>query len=102
MFEPLIGAISAGNCAVIKPSEFTPNISKAIVKIIKENFGEKYIRVLEGGKDITSALINSPFDYIFFTGSIGVGKIVMEAVAKNLVPVTLELGGKSPCIISIY
>jgi aldehyde dehydrogenase (NAD+) len=99
VIEPLIGAISAGNCAVIKPSEFTPNISKVIVKIIKENFDEKYIRVIEGGKEVTSALINSPFNYIFFTGSVGVGKIVMEAAAKNLIPVTLELGGKSPCIV---
>lgn len=99
VLEPLVGAISAGNCAVIKPSEFTQNISKVIVKIIKENFEERYIRVIEGEKEVTSMLINSPFDYIFFTGSVGVGKIVMEAAAKNLVPVALELGGKSPCIV---
>ena len=99
VLEPLVGAISAGNCAVIKPSEFTQNISKVIVKIIKENFDERYIRVIEGEKEVTSTLINSPFDYIFFTGSVGVGKIVMEAAAKNLVPVALELGGKSPCIV---
>lgn len=99
VLEPLVGAISAGNCAVIKPSEFTPNISKVIIKIIKENFSERYIRVIEGGKEVTSTLINSPFDYIFFTGSVAVGKIVMEAAAKNLVPIALELGGKSPCIV---
>ena len=99
VLEPLVGAISAGNCAVIKPSEFTQNISKVIVKIIKENFDERYIRVIEGEKEVTSTLINSPFDYIFFTGSVRVGKIVMEAAAKNLVPVALELGGKSPCIV---
>lgn len=99
VLEPLVGAISAGNCAVIKPSEFTPNISKIIIKIIKETFSERYIRVIEGGKEVTSTLINSPFDYIFFTGSVAVGKIVMEAAAKNLVPVALELGGKSPCIV---
>lgn len=99
ILEPLIGAISAGNCAVIKPSEYTPYVSEVVVKIIKENFDESYIRVIEGGKEVTSALINSPFDYIFFTGSVGVGKIVMEAASKNLVPVTLELGGKSPCIV---
>lgn len=99
VLEPLVGAISAGNCAVIKPSEYTPNISRVIVKIIKENFDERYIRVIEGGRDVNAALINSPFDYIFFTGSVGVGKIVMEAAAKNLIPVTLELGGKSPCIV---
>lgn len=99
VIEPLIGAISAGNCAVVKPSEYTPNISKAIAKVLRECFDERYIRVLEGGKEVTSALINAPFDYLFFTGSVGVGKIVMEAAAKNLVPITLELGGKSPCIV---
>lgn len=99
IMEPLIGAISAGNCVVIKPSEYTANVSKIVCKIIKENFHEKYIEVIEGGKEETSVLINSPFDYIFFTGSVAVGKIVMEAAAKNLVPVTLELGGKSPTIV---
>lgn len=99
IMEPLIGAISAGNCVVIKPSEYTTNVSKIVYKIIKENFHEKYIEVIEGGKEETSILINSPFDYIFFTGSVAVGKIVMEAAAKNLVPVTLELGGKSPTIV---
>lgn len=99
VFEPLIGAISAGNCAVIKPSKFTPNVSRIISKIVSETFDTKYIRIIEGGRETTSALINSPFDYIFFTGSINVGKVVMEAAGKNLVPVTLELGGKSPCII---
>lgn len=97
--EPLIGALSAGNCVVIKPSEYTTNVSKIVYKIIEENFHEKYIKVIEGGKEETSVLINSPFDYIFFTGSVAVGKIVMEAAAKNLVPVTLELGGKSPTIV---
>jgi aldehyde dehydrogenase (NAD+) len=99
MLEPMIGAIAAGNCVVLKPSEYTINVSRAIDKLIKENFDENYIRVIEGGKEVTSALINSPFDYIFFTGSVTVGKIVMEAAAKNLIPVTLELGGKSPCIV---
>jgi len=99
VFEPLVGAISAGNCAVVKPSELTPNVFKIIVKIVKDSFGENYIRVIEGDKEVTSALINVPFDYIFFTGSVSVGKIVMEAAARNLVPVTLELGGKSPCIV---
>lgn len=102
VFEPLIGAISAGNCAIIKPSEFTSNVSSIVCKIIKEIFDEKYIKVIEGGKETTSALINSPFDYIFFTGSVNIGKIVMEAAAKNLVPVTLELGGKSPCVVDKY
>ena len=99
VMEPLLGAIVAGNCAIIKPSEFTANISKVIEKIIKETFKENYIKVLQGGAEITEVLINAPFDYIFFTGSVKVGKIVMEAASKNLVPVTLELGGKSPCIV---
>lgn len=99
VLEPLIGALAAGNCVVLKPSEFTPNVSKVLVKIIEETFDEKYIRIIEGGKEVTSALINSQFDYIFFTGSVRVGKIVMEAAGRNLVPVTLELGGKSPTIV---
>lgn len=99
LIEPLIGAIASGNCAVLKPSEYTPEVSNVITKIIKKNFSQNYIRILEGGREITSALINQPFDYIFFTGSVRVGKIVMEAASKNLVPVTLELGGKSPTIV---
>ncbi len=99
VIEPLVGAMAAGNCAILKPSESTPNVTNAIKKIISENFDEKYIRVVEGEKEETSALINAPFDYIFFTGSVAVGKIVMQAAGKNLVPVTLELGGKSPCIV---
>jgi aldehyde dehydrogenase (NAD+) len=99
VMEPMIGAMAAGNCVLLKPSEFTPNVSKVMTKIIQENFEEGYISVMEGGKDVTSELIHSPFDYIFFTGSVEVGKIVMKAAAENLVPVTLELGGKSPCIV---
>ena len=99
VIEPLIGAMAAGNCAIIKPSESTPAISALIKKLIEETFNKEYIRVVEGEREITSALINSPFDYIFFTGSVLVGRIVMEAAAKNLVPVTLELGGKSPTIV---
>jgi len=99
VFEPLIGAISGGNCAVIKPAQMTPNVSKIVAKIIKENFEENYIRVIEGDRQATAELINAPFDYLFFTGSVSTGKMVMTAAAKNLVPVTLELGGKSPCIV---
>ena len=99
VIEPLLGAIAAGNCAVLKPSEYTPNITAVIKKIIAESFDKSYIRVVEGERDVTSALMNAPFDYIFFTGSVGVGKLVMEAAGRNLVPVTLELGGKSPCIV---
>jgi aldehyde dehydrogenase (NAD+) len=99
VIEPLIGAMAAGNCAIIKPSESTPAISALIKMIISKTFDKEYIRVVEGERETTSALINSPFDYIFFTGSVPVGRIVMEAAAKNLVPVTLELGGKSPTIV---
>ncbi|TYS67586.1 aldehyde dehydrogenase [Sutcliffiella horikoshii] len=99
VLEPLIGAISAGNCAVIKPSEFTPTVSSVLSKMIGEFFNKEYISVVEGEKEETSALIHAPFDYIFFTGSVEVGKIVMQAAAQRLVPVTLELGGKSPCIV---
>ncbi|WP_298838715.1 aldehyde dehydrogenase [Clostridium sp.] len=99
LIEPLVGAIAAGNCAVLKPSENTPTVSGLIRKIIEETFEKNYIRVIEGEKETTSALINSAFDYIFFTGSVPVGRIVMRAAAENLVPVTLELGGKSPVIV---
>lgn len=98
--EPLIGAIAAGNCAVIKPSEETVNVSNVIQKIFDENFLKKYIRVVQGGKEVITTLIHSKFDYIFFTGSVTVGKIVMKGASENLIPVTLELGGKSPCIIN--
>ncbi|MBY9077100.1 aldehyde dehydrogenase [Paenibacillus sp. HN-1] len=99
LIEPLIGAIAAGNSVILKPSENTPAVAAAVKKLIRETFDETYIRVIEGEKETTSALINAPFDYIFFTGSVPVGKIVMEAAARNLVPVTLELGGKSPAIV---
>ncbi|WP_435923592.1 aldehyde dehydrogenase [Paenibacillus sp. DYY-L-2] len=99
VMDPLAGAIAAGNCAVVKPSEFTPHVSAVIAKLIREHFDEDYIRVVEGGKDTTSELIHAPFDRIFFTGSTQVGKIVMKAAAEHLVPVILELGGKSPCIV---
>lgn len=99
VIEPLIGAMAAGNSAVLKPSESTPNISALLKRLIEETFDKEYIRVIEGEREATSALINSPFDYIFFTGSVPIGRIVMEAAAKNLIPVTLELGGKSPTIV---
>ncbi|MBD8499881.1 aldehyde dehydrogenase [Paenibacillus arenosi] len=99
LIDPLVGAIATGNCVVLKPSENTPNVAAIVHKMIKETFNEEYIRVVEGEREITSQLIHAPFDYIFFTGSVAVGKIVMEAAAKNLVPVTLELGGKSPVIV---
>lgn len=98
-FEPLIGAISAGNTAVVKPSELSIETSRVIKKIISEAFSMEYVAVVEGGVEETTELLKQRFDYIFFTGSVPVGKIVMEAAAKNLIPVTLELGGKSPAII---
>ncbi|MBR2565922.1 MAG: aldehyde dehydrogenase, partial [Paenibacillus sp.] len=99
LIEPLVGAIAAGNTAVLKASENTPAVSAVVRELIGEVFEPEYVQVVEGAKDTTTALIHAPFDYIFFTGSVPVGKIVMEAAAKNLVPVTLELGGKSPVIV---
>lgn len=99
LIEPLIGAIAAGNCAVLKPSESTPAVSAVIEDMIHETFEPGYIRVIQGEKETTNLLIHAKFDYIFFTGSVAVGRIVMEAAAKQLVPVTLELGGKSPVIV---
>lgn len=96
---PLIGAIAAGNCAIIKPSEHSPNTSEVIDKIISMNFDETYISVIRGAVETSKSLLDEEFDYIFFTGDIQVGKRVMESAAKNLTPITLELGGKSPCII---
>lgn len=97
--DPLIGAISAGNCAVIKPSAYTPATSQVIADIVKAIYPPEYITVVQGGRQENTALLEQKFDYIFFTGSISVGKAVMEAAAKHLTPVTLELGGKSPAIV---
>lgn len=95
---PLIGAIAAGNCAVVKPSNYAKETSRVILKILSE-FPQEYIAVVEGGRDVNNALLEEKFDYIFFTGSPLVGKLVMEKAAQHLTPMTLELGGKSPCII---
>lgn len=97
--EPLIGALIAGNTAVIKPSELTPNVAKVITILIHKTFHEEYVVSIEGGVDVITALLYQRFDYIFFTGSVPVGKIIMSAAAKYLTPVTLELGGKSPVIV---
>ena len=97
--EPVVGAISGGNCAVIKPSAYAPATSNAIAKIIEENFPPEYLIVIEGGREQNNSLLQEVFDYIFFTGSVAVGKTVMAAASKNLTPVTLELGGKSPVIV---
>ncbi|MCF8714241.1 aldehyde dehydrogenase [Joostella atrarenae] len=97
--SPLIGAIAAGNTAVIKPSELTPNTANIISEIISAVFPENYVSVTQGDKDASTALLKERWDYIFFTGSPQVGKIVYQAAANNLTPVTLELGGKNPCIV---
>ena len=97
--NPLIGAISAGNCAVVKPSAYAAATSTAIAKLIGDTFPPEYIAAVEGGRAENQALFEEKFDYIFFTGSVEVGKTVMQAAAKHLTPVTLELGGKSPAIV---
>jgi len=99
LIEPLIGAIAAGNTIILKPSEFTPNVSDVIQQIISDAFDPEYINIIQGNADTTQSLLHLPFDYIFFTGSEQVGRIVYSAASKNLTPVTLELGGKSPAII---
>lgn len=96
---PLIAAISAGNSVVLKPSELTPHTSNIITKIISESFDKDHVKVEQGGVEKSQELLSRRWDYIFFTGSVAVGKIVAKAAAENLTPVTLELGGKSPCII---
>jgi acyl-CoA reductase-like NAD-dependent aldehyde dehydrogenase len=97
--SPLVGAIAAGNCVMLKPSEIAPHTSSAIASLIAETFDPAYICAVEGGVETSQDLLSQPFDHIFFTGSTHIGKVVMEAAAKHLTPVTLELGGKSPCIV---
>ncbi|NKI26328.1 aldehyde dehydrogenase [Arenibacter sp. 6A1] len=97
---PAIAAIAAGNTVILKPSELPIHTSNAMAKLINENFDPSFFKVVEGGVPETSALLKQAFDKIFFTGSVQVGKIVYQAAAKNLIPVTLELGGKSPAIIT--
>lgn len=97
--EPLIGAIAAGNCCVVKPSAYFPETSRVMAQLIREAFPEKYVAVVEGGRQENQSLLEQKFDYIFFTGGVTVGKLVMEKASAHLTPVTLELGGKSPCIV---
>lgn len=101
LFTPLVGAIAAGNCAVLKPSEFAPAVTAVMKKIIDATFEKQYIQLIEGdGAVIIPALMNNfVFDHVFYTGSTTVGKMIYQMAANNLVPVTLELGGKSPCIV---
>ena len=99
LLNPLVGAISAGCTAILKPSPYVPQVSEVIEQMIEATFDEKYIAVVQGNRDVNSALLEHRFDIIFFTGSPSLGKCVMEAAAKHLTPVILELGGKSPCIV---
>ncbi|SOU87506.1 aldehyde dehydrogenase [Tenacibaculum dicentrarchi] len=98
-FAPLIGAVAAGNTVVLKPSELTPNVSKITQEIISAVFDKNHVTVIQGGVAVSQKLLAERWDYIFFTGSVPVGKIVAKAAAEHLTPITLELGGKSPCII---
>lgn len=99
LIEPLIGAIAAGNTVILKPSEFTPHVSAVIQQLIEDVFAPEYISVCQGDAETTQTLIHFPFDYVFFTGSEQVGRIVYQAASEHLTPVTLELGGKSPVIV---
>jgi len=96
---PLIGAIAAGNRVVLKPSEVAANTSAILVKLISQVFHESEVNIVEGGLEESQRLLVQKWDYIFFTGSTAIGKVIMKAAANHLTPVTLELGGKSPCII---
>ena len=99
LLNPLVGAISAGCTAVLKPSPYVPNVSTVLEQMIKSVFNEKYVAVVQGNREVNKILFSSRFDMIFFTGSPALGRKVMAAAAENLTPVVLELGGKSPCII---
>lgn len=97
--EPLIGALAAGNCCVVKPSAYSPATSEILSQMIRDTFPSGYVSVVEGGREENQSLLEQRFDYIFFTGGVNVGRLVMEKASAHLTPVTLELGGKSPCII---
>lgn len=99
LFSPMVGAIAAGNCICLKPSEFAPNTAEVISRLVGETFPDDLVTTIEGSSETAQSLIREKFDYIFFTGSTNVGREIMKAAARNLTPVTLELGGKSPCIV---
>ena len=99
LLTPLAGAISSGCTAVLKPSPYVPNVSRVTQRMIEETFREEHVAIVQGNREVNSALLEERWDLIFFTGSPALGRIVMEAAAKNLTPVVLELGGKSPCIV---
>ena len=98
--EPAAGAIAAGNCCIIKPSAYAPHVSRVLKELTEELFDPGHVAVVEGGREENARLLEQKFDYIFFTGSVQVGKLVMKKAAEHLTPVTLELGGKSPCIVT--
>ncbi len=100
LVTPLAGAIAAGNCAVVKPSEISENTAATITRMIEEGFENRYIHSARGGPDTARALLEKDFDSIFFTGNSEIGRDVMKAAAEKLIPVTLELGGKCPCIVA--
>lgn len=99
VLSPLIGAMAGGNCAVLKPSELAPHTSAVVARLVRETFPEEFIAVVEGEREVSEELLKQRFDHIFFTGSTSVGRSVMEAAARHLTPVTLELGGKCPAIV---
>ncbi|MEM6255786.1 MAG: aldehyde dehydrogenase [Cyanobacteria bacterium P01_D01_bin.156] len=99
MMSPLVGAIAAGNCAILKPSEHAPATARVVADLVADTFDPDYITLFEGDAEVSQTLLAEKFDHIFFTGGTAIGRIVMEAAAKHLTPVTLELGGKSPCIV---
>lgn len=97
--SPLVAAIAAGNCAVVKPSERAPSTAAVLARCINETMSPEFVRVVEGGPEVSEALLSRKFDHIFFTGSSSVGRRILRGAAASLTPVTLELGGKSPCIV---
>jgi aldehyde dehydrogenase (NAD+) len=99
LLSPLVGAVAAGNCVVLKPSEYAPHTAAALAQLLRATFPEEYIAVVQGEREAAEALLRERFDSIFFTGSTGVGRSVMAAAARHLTPVTLELGGKCPCLV---
>jgi aldehyde dehydrogenase (NAD+) len=99
LMQPLVGSIAAGNCTVLKPAHYSEATSEVISELIDDIFPSAYVSVFRGGREVINSLLQQRYDKIFFTGSPTLGKIVMEAAAKNLTPVSLELGGKSPCIV---
>lgn len=99
VLSPLVAALAAGNCAVLKTSELTPHTSAVLKKMVEETFDPNVVQLLEGGRETAELLLNQPFDHIFFTGGTEIGRKVAEAAAKHLIPTTLELGGKNPVIV---